>query len=228
MINKLSMMESYSPYTAYRNLPAFIKARRLITDHKWLDREKFIQEIQLNGYINIMCEDEPDRYRRTPLPNGLPLTTCIAIMDRASPQIEKTDSFIKFLKSIPQYKKPTENLDILVLTESEISPHILRRVEQDSRAIPADAPRIRIQFHKYDKFKVDQTRHILAAQHSVLTSEEEANLLTREHITKDQLPKITRDDAKCLWIGAEPGEVVRIVSPAETTIARISYRLVRP
>lgn len=221
-------MDVYPPYSAYRNLPAFLEQRGLITEHKWLEREKFIQVIQLNGYVLVTATDAPGRYRRTPLPMGLPLVTCIAVMDRTSPQIEKTDSFVRFLKSIPEYKKPVNNLDILVLTENEISTHIARRVESDMRSAPEDKPRIRVQFHKFDKFKVDQSRHVLAAKHSVLTEDEETELLSRERISKDQLPKITRDDAKCIWIGAEPGEIVRIVAPTETTITRCSYRLVRP
>jgi DNA-directed RNA polymerase subunit H (RpoH/RPB5) len=42
----------------------------------------------------------------------------------------------------------------------------------------------------------------------------------------DNLPKIFEDDPQMIWIGANPGDIIKSVFLSEVTIESINYRIV--
>jgi len=56
----------------------------------------------------------------------------------------------------------------------------------------------------------DITKHFLVPKHLILTKEEEANLLEKYKITKDELPKIKSSDPAIAQQKPKQGDVVKI------------------
>ncbi len=73
--------------------------------------------------------------------------------------------------------------------------------------------------------------HDLVPEHSLLSEQEAEKVLAKLRITKDQLPKIRRDDA-CIRLMERiegpitPGRIIQIRRKSETAEESILYRLV--
>ncbi len=73
--------------------------------------------------------------------------------------------------------------------------------------------------------------HDLVPEHTLLTEQEAEKILAKLRITKDQLPKIRKDDA-CIRIleriegPISPGRVIQIRRKSDTAEEFIVYRLV--
>ncbi|MEM3062021.1 MAG: DNA-directed RNA polymerase subunit RpoH/Rpb5 C-terminal domain-containing protein [Nitrososphaerota archaeon] len=220
-------MESYPPFNVYKNIPAFLETRKLKTNHKFQDYEEFIKTIQYENNITVIAEDSSDKIRRffPPFPiekiKDKKIITMIIIMGLEDNYVKKTSDFLKFINN--KIRKYKDILDIIIITNNLLNTNIVKRIYEDitNRDIP-----MRIVFYPYDKFKINQMKHKLSAIHEIMSEEEEKNLLERGRINKNQLPKIVSSDAKCIWIGGEPGEIIRIISKTEISLERYSYRLV--
>jgi len=74
--------------------------------------------------------------------------------------------------------------------------------------------------------KFNVLEHDLVPDHILLTEEELQELLTKYKITKGQLPKIKTSDVVVKQLGAQPGDVLKIIRKSLTAGKAISYRLI--
>ena len=75
-------------------------------------------------------------------------------------------------------------------------------------------------------FKVDVRRHILSPVHTLCTPEEVAKIMRSNKIVSlAGFPKVKSSDAQILWIGGEPGQLVKLVRKG-TTGEGVYYRLI--
>ena len=73
---------------------------------------------------------------------------------------------------------------------------------------------------------INITKHVLVPKHTILTPEEKSNLMKRYRLKSDQLPRIHKSDPIARYLGAVPGQVLKIIRPSETAGRYISYRIV--
>ena len=69
-------------------------------------------------------------------------------------------------------------------------------------------------------------RHTLVPQHKILSEEETKELFKKYDITTDQLPKILDTDPVAAFIGAKPGQIIKIIRKSHTAKEALAYRLV--
>ncbi|WP_424357369.1 DNA-directed RNA polymerase subunit H [Methanocella sp. MCL-LM] len=74
--------------------------------------------------------------------------------------------------------------------------------------------------------KFNVLEHELVPDHILLSEEESAEVLKRYNISKGQLPKIKTSDVVVKQIGAQPGDVIRIIRKSLTAGKAVAYRLV--
>jgi len=77
-----------------------------------------------------------------------------------------------------------------------------------------------------EKKQLDILQHKLVPLHVVLSEKEKNKFLEEFNITPDQLPKILNTDPVAIYIGAEPGQIVKIVRKSHTAKEAVAYRLV--
>ena len=70
------------------------------------------------------------------------------------------------------------------------------------------------------------TNHVLVPYHIILTDKEKNDLLKKYSIELNQLPKILTTDSVSISIGAESGQVLKIIRESHTAKESIAYRLV--
>ena len=76
--------------------------------------------------------------------------------------------------------------------------------------------------------------HILVPEHILLSEEEAAQVLADKKLSKDQLPKIGKNDAairalertKTVGHPIEPGSIIKVVRKSETAEEFVAYRVV--
>ncbi len=74
--------------------------------------------------------------------------------------------------------------------------------------------------------KVDILKHMYVPQHAVLSPDEAKAVLEKYHVKPEQLPKIRAADPVVRMIGANPGDILRIVRSSDTAGSSEYYRLV--
>jgi len=78
--------------------------------------------------------------------------------------------------------------------------------------------KIRIQF--------DMMSHDLVPLHTILSEKEKGELLKKYNVEPNQLPKILNTDPVSIFIGAKPGQIVKIIRNSHTAKESIAYRFV--
>lgn len=74
--------------------------------------------------------------------------------------------------------------------------------------------------------KFNVLEHELVPDHILLSEDEAAEVLKQYNISKGQLPKIKTSDVVVKQIGAQPGDVIRIIRKSLTAGRAVAYRLV--
>jgi len=71
------------------------------------------------------------------------------------------------------------------------------------------------------------THHILVPKHTILSIEEEKELLDKYSTTKSKLPKIFKSDPITKYYGAKPDQIFKILRKSPEVGESVYYRLVR-
>ena len=74
--------------------------------------------------------------------------------------------------------------------------------------------------------KLNVLDHVMVPDHQLMSEEDVSALLSRYHITTEQLPKIYHDDPAVKSIGAKVDDVIRIIRKSHTAGRAEAYRLV--
>lgn len=77
-----------------------------------------------------------------------------------------------------------------------------------------------------EKQEFDIMNHKLVPLHIIISDEERKELFEKYNITQDQLPKILNTDPVSIFIGAQPGQILKIVRKSHTAKEAVAYRLV--
>jgi len=77
-----------------------------------------------------------------------------------------------------------------------------------------------------EKQEFDLMNHQLVPLHIIISDEEKKELFEKYNITQDQLPKILNTDPVSIFIGAQPGQILKIIRRSHTAKEAVAYRLV--
>jgi len=68
--------------------------------------------------------------------------------------------------------------------------------------------------------------HELVPLHMIISEKEKEELLKKYNIVTSGLPKIMDTDPVSIYIGAKPGQILKIIRKSDTAKEAVSYRLV--
>jgi DNA-directed RNA polymerase subunit H (RpoH/RPB5) len=237
-------MTAYLPFTVYKNVMRFLEFRKLTLvsgnivrargakqDPEPLNETKFIEMIQIDGYVIIEAKDHPDKQRRfprqIPLPvQALPVQTYIAIVEPNNKAANASAEFEKMLKNIPEFgaTKRTTNLDIIIITKELFKTNIVNKVEpflsNGTGGLETPNPQgfLHINNHGYKVFTMVIPEHKMVHPHRILGDDEAKKVLAEIHAKKSDIPKISKLDP------AVTGDILEILVPSETVGTEIHYR----
>jgi len=76
------------------------------------------------------------------------------------------------------------------------------------------------------KQQLDIMRHNLVPLHEIVSEEEQNKIMKKYNVTPDQLPKILHTDPVSIFIGAQPGQIIKVTRKSRTAKEAVAYRLV--
>jgi DNA-directed RNA polymerase subunit H (RpoH/RPB5) len=227
-------MNEHPSYLVYQHLGRFLESRGLVPvseEALGAPRDRFTTELHQIGYFRLdaFSEAAPGGVRR--------IVTILVVALRG-----------KYTEHGPQLRGLVSSLDsedfaregrlaevIVVVPEAIMRKKNMTDVIRGFRAAPAPAaeeeeegagPRIYYNIYPYHVFSLDIPRAQIVPLHEIAPLAEVEAFLMRERLTVDDLKRIAASNPPVVWIGARPGEVVRIVSPSETAGEALGYCLV--
>ncbi len=76
------------------------------------------------------------------------------------------------------------------------------------------------------KQQLDIMKHNLVPLHELISEKEQKEIMEKYNITPDRLPKILNTDPVSIFIGAQPGQIIKVIRKSQTAKEAVAYRLV--
>lgn len=202
------VVELYLPWEVYKNLPKLIEHRKIKTDYKFMDERDFLNNFVNYGYINIKGIRENHHGK---------FDSHIFLLEEGSKYSNKTQDFRKLFNQI-NMEKPSE----ILIISGGLSNTIKKQVELMKR----EHKEVYLEEHHYAKFAIVIPEHIKVPKHEMLTNEEAQARMDEDYKRKIHYPKILSSDSPVVWLGARPGDMIRIHRLSETSGKAVAYRVV--
>lgn len=201
----------YIPGEIYKNLRDFVKHRGIVTDHTWMDTAKFSDTLNTYEYVKIEGKRVDSR--------GANLDVFIFLVMPYSSYATRTPNFKKLFNVIPRAK--LDAAEVMFISHEEHSPHLKRLIDELRR----EHKGMYIETYDYSKFIIVIPEHVGVPRHEIASKEEVDDWCEKYGVARDELKKIHSSDPPAVWIGAKPGDVVKIHRPSESAGKAVVYRL---
>ena len=200
----------YIPYEIYKNLFEFLKHRNVDHQNQQFTEYAFTKTFAQYEYI-IMKGSRDDKYGKRPF--------YVILIAPGSTYGTKTPSFKKLMNSISS-DDMSNKAEIVIISENPLTNFIKNQI----RTYRISRPGLWIEHHEYFKFSIVIPNHIEVPPHSIMSEEEVAQFCRDNYTQKDKLASIYVNDSPVVWLGARPGDVIKIVRSSEAVGKAIGYR----
>lgn len=197
-------------YRYYQNIVLMMqdqKYRGYELDLPVSDETTFLKKFSVNNFAIIRA--------KMPGVEGNNIACAVLLSQNA----EKKKDYAKILKSILD-DKPKR---VIIIGPDDASTHIVNYISE----LKKENPNSYIEHVGHSKFTIDPFQHTLVPNHQIATVEQlkSANITPQDYI---KLPRILASDIACVYIGAVPGQVVRIERLSNTAGIIVVYRYCIP
>ena len=195
-----------SDWKIYNNILEFIKFRGYKLETEKADKEQFKEQVLKEGYFRVPCSEKEKKF----------------ILDIYSRDTETANSpynkssFETIIKKIKKENNPHAYIMILK-EEPRKSIQELYQDKEFTRGID-------IKWYLNKNFLLIPFKAAHSGVHSIV--EDENKVLNELLCDKENLPLIKVSDPNCVWLGAEPGNIIKIITNSVITGERINYRVV--
>jgi DNA-directed RNA polymerase subunit H (RpoH/RPB5) len=192
-------------YEKYLNIQLFANIYRefSLIEGKYYNYEEFKHEMQIAEYIVHNFIDT----------KGTKID--IYLFKIESRHISNTVNFNKILDKYDS-KNP---IKIIMITKDELNSYRRKSINQHN---------LKVNNYLHKDFNIEKSKGSLCSKHVILTEEEAQVALYSNMIEKESLPKISELDPQIIWIGGQPGDIIKITPYSEITGFSVVYRLVIP
>lgn len=223
-------MNEHPSFLVYQHLGRFFESRGLepVADVD-LDtgRDRFLAELEHTGYYRADAQDTdrqvvsvilvaPDgKYTE----RGPELRRLITSLD--SEAFAKEGRLQEVIVVVPEDVTTKKNMTDVIAGI---------RAESAARAAGEETQNLALASHynmyAYHVLSLDIPRAQCVPEHTIALPADVDAFLAREKISLSDLKRIAASNPPAIWIGARPGQVVRIVAPSETAGEAYDYCLV--
>ena len=235
---------TFLPYTIYKNLEKFLNYRKLDLvqgsiypndkSEGFVDFDTLKKNIQYYEYVLLECQDNDQKDRRftkdiSQANKKLPVKTFILLFYTQTEYLATSSDFVKVLKRIPGFDSETRNynMDIILISHDAINTYLNKKINNLITNGMENNGYKHIYSYKYCVFTMEIPTHELIANHVILTKNREQEILIELNTSKKNLPKIKKNDAVAIWIGAELGDIVKTEHLSEASGVKTVYLVVR-
>lgn len=195
----------------YENVCKMLVKRGGIITSPLLSEDQIVQQMSQREYIMITATRSND-------PRGDATITAV-IIDKDS-SISKTAKSLSKILALALKQKSASPLEILLVTKDPMQERLMKQDE-----FKTDNKEVTIANYTYDIFLVDITEHVSVPKHELANEDEISEFCKRYHTSKEQFSKIPMSDPQAVWLGLQPGMVIRILRASETAGEAPTYRI---
>lgn len=198
----------YLPYTIYINVLIMMEKYRgkKLQGERIKNAQEFMKKILFQDTIEF--SDTTD-------------SLIIVIVNNNKQKPLKSKDMQMVFSKIELENKP-QGFELIIISNEEFSSFIKKVVEVERNKYPKSLIRTVL----YKHFKLELPNHKAIYPHRILTKEESATIIEQQKIAKRNLPKMLKDEAMSVWIGARQGDIVEIKRPHECSGYELAYRRV--
>lgn len=205
-------MYKYVPGEVYNNLREFITYRGIRTDYKFLPIDKFSDTLNTYEYVRIEGDRTDSRGVNTAV-------TIFLIMPKSRYALRAPD-FKKLFNTLT--KNRLENGEVLFISEEELTNHIKKQIDE----LRTENKTLYIENYTYDKFVIVVPKHVSVPKHIIADRAEIDQWCDDYGTSRSELPKIFASDPPVVWLGAKPGDVIKIYRNSESAGHAVAMRQV--
>lgn len=206
------MTQIYKPYAVYKNLSEFMQSRGVKTDHKPTSNDEFIKHITHYEYVKI-TGTRSDKHGTRPF--------ILFLIAPDSKYATNTPAFKKLLNTIST-SELNSKAEIVFISEKPLTNFIITFIRGERHQYPG----LYIEHYDYKICIIVIPKHIMVPKHTILSDDKVKEFCDEFHTIPSRLPKILVTDPPIVWLGARPGDVIRIDRDSEITGSAIGYRVV--
>lgn len=197
------------PLTVYENLIKMTKYRNITLSDPVMSDSEFMQTLNHSGYVLINGTRDSTDIRGESI-------LSILLIGPNSDYANKTASFKDLIKILPKTEK---KLDVIVVSENDITVHIKKYIFQLMKEMPID-----INSYDYEIFMIEVPKHNGTVKHTIQDPEETKLFGETYNVDKTNYPAIYPSDPYAIWLGLKSGMVVELERLSETSGKSIAYR----
>lgn len=199
-------------YPIYSNLYKLLKMRKLTINNELLNAKDFETEITDKEFVEIDCTRQSE-----------PMLAFL--YGKFSRHLVSTDDFKRHIERIIKKKSPKSLLFIFDAHPDKLT--IFKNLTPNKiKNYLNSMKEIFIEYYDYRSLTINLPKHILWSKHEIAEPQEVEQMMQRIRKSLESLPEICRDDPGVMWIGARPGDVVKITRESEMAGEAIVYRRV--
>ncbi|MCK4967646.1 MAG: hypothetical protein KAS12_01210 [Candidatus Aenigmarchaeota archaeon] len=199
-------------YKIYRNIYKLLASRKCTILNPILEERDFFKTIDANGVIIIDAKRQNDELVK------------VALFKDDSRYLGSLQDFRKFIKVI---QKPIPESIIIFRPPITDGPSKYKNNAWTGSYLKHFDENIYVEAFDYRKIIANFPEHVFWVEQEIASKVkiEEFLELTKKDITS--LESIYVDDTAVVWLGARPGDVIRVLRPSEASGMAIAYRLVK-
>lgn len=197
-------------YDIYRNIGKALEHRGGTVATAMLTEEAFQKTMQTEEYAVVRGNRNGHPY----LPDR---NMAFIFFSKGSEKISKSDKFLATWKSIfPETGSRVDN--IVIVTHTPITYHIKSALA----TIHAENPGVYVEVCMFYTFLMNFPESSVYCKHEIADPAEIKKLCDQQR-TDPNFKKIRTDDAGAIWIGARPGDIVKVTRPSHNSGYSIDY-----
>jgi DNA-directed RNA polymerase subunit H (RpoH/RPB5) len=185
----------------YRNLLEFVKYRGLLQKSPVLSDDAFRKQMQSHEYVRVDCVCKKEQR-----------AVLVYLFTRNARYMKHSGPLKQLLSKI------SDPSDVILIGARVGSSYIRDAIQQFSLC--------KTYTYLHQHFSTIIPRVKICGVHTIVPADQLEVILADIHCVREQLPRIMVHDPQCIWLGAKPGDVVKVVTDSSLTLQSMKYLLV--
>lgn len=203
-------MFKYTPAEVYVHTAKFFEYRGVTNKHTYITTDEFVKQLFQKQFYVVEGEKNDTKH----------LICIVAPQSEASNKIAQFKKLYTLLTTTYLInKQPTV---IVFLTPTPFTKFIEAAIAEER----GKQSTLQIEQYEYTLLCIVVPEHENVPKHRILTADERNSVLEFHRSQASHLPQISQRDPMAVWLGAKPGDVLRIDRESEDAGRAIAYRVV--
>lgn len=205
-------IEKYAPWEVYNNLQELIKYRGIETSYSFADKNKFSKEFNHYEYVTIKGKRN-DKHGERP--------AYIMLFAPDSKYATKSPDFKKRMSDI-SFSDMQGHMELLIISEKPLTNFIKKQII----LMKQKNPQLYIETHNYAIFMDIMPKNPIVQKHEIVPDDEARQFFAEIYKTRENIKKILSTDTAVVWLGARPGDLIKIHRISESACIFYERRIV--